>query len=92
MPFKLGQKVTWTSHGRGIYTTKSGEIEAIVPTGVSPNAYFREKAGIGMLKINFDGYPRDHESYLVGVMRGKIENPEIVLYWPKVKQLKEDKQ
>jgi len=68
--FHLGDKVWWTSQSQGYSKTKEGTIIEIVPAEHFPQTK------------HFDTVvPRDHESYVVCILRNK-------LYWPRVNNLK----
>ena len=87
--FQVGDRVMWESQAAGSLTVKTGKVAAIVPKDTAPN-YF------GFLKANgllsharmFDGWPRNHESYLIEVPGGKTPKAKPKLYWPRVRQLR----
>lgn len=85
--FIVGDMVSWRSQARGSNIEKIGKVIAIIPskihyTKVMPNI----RNSPCPWNIQFDGYPRNHESYLVEVSsksgRGKPK-----LYWPRVSSL-----
>lgn len=92
--FKVGDKVRWSSQAAGSVKTKEGEIVAIVPQGVFPRYSVFGKANDFYIdfgrtrspkfRIMFDGWPRDHESFMVKV---NIGGGKPRLYWPRVSQL-----
>lgn len=78
--FKLGDLVSWTSHGRCSKTTKSGIIVFIVEPGSDANLAFTETSAYQMPIM---GKPRAIKSYLVRVEQigiGKHRKPK--LYFP----------
>ncbi len=100
--FKVGDKVKWESQAAASWTIKRGKIVAIVPKGISPRhtdfgkvnnldvAFGRTVAP--NYRVMFDGWPRNHESYLVEVPGGKTSKAMPRLYWPFASKLKlEDK-
>jgi hypothetical protein len=82
---KIGDKVTWTSNGRGNITfTKIGTIVARVPPNYDVNR-IALKPHLSHLHCQFRGTTRSTSSYLVEVLGPKRN----YLYWPKVIKLKE---
>ncbi len=74
MKLKLGDTVTWTSQSLGCYTTKTGQVSAIVPKDCRATDYgYKPNGGVA-------GAQRNHESYVVKV--------GYRTYWPRVSQLK----
>lgn len=84
---QIGDKVTWESQAAGSTTTKTGEIVVIVPAGKTPHEAMTTAQRRQKLPKRYDGWPRDHESYIVKVKIGKTDKAMPVLYWPRVKGL-----
>lgn len=84
---KIGDKVTWESQAAGSTTTKTGEIYVIVPAGKTPYEAMNTVQRRSNYPKRYDGWPRDHESYIVKVKKGKTDKAMPVLYWPRVKGL-----
>lgn len=86
---KVNNQVTWSSQAQGCTTTKTGTIAAVVPAGTEPKDHlFLKRHGLQEYTRRFDGWPRDHESYLVLVKVGKTDKAKPMLYWPRVSGLK----
>jgi len=85
--FKLGDQVKWTSQAAGSTTTKTGEVVVIVPAGKTPREAMTDEQRRSSLPKRYDGWPRDHESYIVKVKIGKTDKAMPALYWPRVKGL-----
>lgn len=77
-PFKVGDRVAWSSQAQGHIKTKIGVIETAVPPGKSVYDFTEE--------LKWSGRPRPEESYLVRVP-GKTSKAKGKLYWPHVKSL-----
>jgi len=77
-PFKVGDKVVWTSQAGGHEKTKTGTVKAVVPAWEFPRVHTPD--GFSLRTDSNFGLP--HESYLVQVGRSKS------LYWPLAKKLK----
>jgi hypothetical protein len=77
---KVGVVVHWTSQSQGSTTSKSGTVVAILPSGTKPDPSAYPK-----LAKNCGG-SRDHESYIVEVMRGAKKTIP-TYYWPVVSSL-----
>ncbi len=69
-------------------TRKEGVIIAVLPPGANPYRTRNTLPEFAGRALMFDGTPRDHESYLVAVRKGKTAKSTPVLYWPRVKNLK----
>lgn len=81
MPFKLNDKVKWTSSSNGSTKTKVGVIVDVIPTKGRIHECHREYGLEGY------GLPREHESYVVHVA-GNTEKSKGKRYWPLVNKLK----
>jgi hypothetical protein len=100
--FKVGDNVSWESQAAGSLIRKKGKLVAVVPKGVSPRDTDFGKAHNFFMywgrtttenyRIMFDGWPRNHESYLVEVPGGKTAKATSKLYWPRISQLKKEAQ
>lgn len=73
---KNGDKVVWVSSN----LKKYGVIVGVVPAGKLPDRERFPKlySGAGV------GLPRNHESYVVAVERGKTPGSSVRHYWPRV--------
>lgn len=85
---QIGDKVTWRSQAAGSTTEKIGEIVVVVPAGKHPHEAMSVELKRQNLPRRYDGWPRDHESYIVAVKKGKTDKALPVLYWPRVSGLK----
>ena len=82
---KIGDHVKWRSQAAGSTTEKTGEIVVVVPPKKLPSDVM--DAALKRLTRRYDGWPRDHESYIVKVKVGKTDKARPVLYWPRVSGL-----
>lgn len=83
---KVGDKVFWESQSAGSMTQKKGTVIEVIPSHERPYSIDYPNH-----MIKFDGWSREHESYLVEVPpQGKAtKNPaKPKLYWPRVTHLK----
>lgn len=85
---KVGDRVEWSSQAGGYKKKKTGEIIMVVNPGINARKVLLKDRKFGKLKRMFDGWPRNHESYLVKVIPGTTGNASPVVYWPRVKGLK----
>jgi hypothetical protein len=74
MPYKIGDRVSWTSQANGRSVPKQGAIYEIVAPGAAPTG------------IKGAGMPRDHESYVVKAFK-ETDRKRTALYWPLVHKL-----
>ncbi len=82
--FKIGDRVSWASKGKGQRLKKIGVVRYVIPEGVSVKRTFGESRHN---RLRFDPKEglRDHESYVVEVERlGRLP----LLYHPRVQHLK----
>jgi hypothetical protein len=98
MQFKVGDKVTWDSQAGGGWTSKAGEVVAVVPPFDGDARYTLWEMAPMSLKspkgltagapvyAMFDGWQRDHECYLVLVPHPGKGKPS--LYCPRVSALR----
>lgn len=86
--FKIGDKVEWASQASSYEKRKTGEIVKVVNPGINPRTLLGADEKYSDLRLMFDGWTRDHESYLVAVRSGKTIKSKMVVYWPRVKNLK----
>jgi hypothetical protein len=77
MPFKTGDRVTWTSQANGRTVEKTGEVIEVVPAGKDPKT-----------KIHGAGLWRQHESYVVHAVKDTKSGKKTAIYWPIVSLLK----
>lgn len=75
---KVGDQVSWASHGRGMWRTKVGQVSHVVPAGAWATRICPA--------LSNDGAPRDHTSYVVRI---PAETPKgrARFYWPRVANL-----
>lgn len=83
--FKPGQWWFWRSQGGGVYVKKECECVAVVPSGMLPQDVLTSVEW-SRYKIMFDGWRRDHESYLFASPPGP-RGGKRKLYWPRVNGL-----
>jgi len=84
---KVGDKVKWTSTGRGGTKTKSGQVVYEVPANTRPDKVKMSKEHAGLRKM-FDGdRPRPEKSYFVLVVPGATGKATPVIYWPRAQHL-----
>lgn len=81
MKFTVGDKVVWTSQGRGVVKIKYGEVIAVVAAYGDSVFELRRLTKVRVPQY-FQGSRRNHEGYLVAV-GNKI-------YQPRVKDLRLD--
>lgn len=86
--FKVGDRVTWSSQAGGFTAEKTGVVVALVPAGRGATESLPYELKRMALPRRYDGWPRDHESYVIKVKVGKMDNALPVLYWPRVSGLK----
>lgn len=80
--FNVGDNVFWESQANGSTKRKEGTICAIVPAKVPAYRCVPENLKVGARR--YDGFIRNHESYIVVVPTSR----SVVLYWPRVKMLR----
>lgn len=86
--FRVGSRVRWESQTGGSLVAKEGKVVAIVRAGgrvreiMDQPDYCADKYNHNYVSGSL---PRNHESYLVAVVRGTRARP--VLYWPHVRHL-----
>ena len=85
---QIGDKVTWRSQAAGSTTDKTGEIVVVVPAFKCPHEAMSDKLKQKKLPRRYDGFLRDHESYIVAVKVGKTDKARPALYWPRVLSLR----
>lgn len=78
--FEIGQQVRWRSQAGGYAKEKRGEIILVIPAG-SPLP--KSVVHAPKSKCHNPGGPRDHESYVVRTVDGR-------LYWPRTDRLELD--
>lgn len=83
--FKVGDKVTWKSQANGHWSTKTGEVVAVIPADTSlrnvlENGDVTSKKYAGMNRMTGSMGFRHHESFLVAVPAKGKGKPNI--YWP----------
>lgn len=83
---KVGDIVTWTSQSQGFSRTKTGKVILVVPAGKHPFELMSKE--LKDLQRMYDGWARDHESYVVEVQTGKTPKSKPALYWPRTSWLK----
>lgn len=86
--FNIGDQVEWESQANSSWTTKRGEIVAIVFAGHHPREILDSNEFAKYNRAALDGTtePRNHMSYLVAVKPSGSAKPK--LYWPRVSKLK----
>jgi hypothetical protein len=90
MEFKIGDKVKWSSHAGGNYTTKEGVVVRVVKAGERIRKDDFEaiacREGAGARKWGGSWGARKHISYIVKVsFPGTAKTPQ--LYWPLTSRL-----
>lgn len=92
--FKVGNRVKWQSQSGGHYVDKEGVIVCVVPEGIKPATsrswiygHYSDELDFDVSQVQtmYDGWGRNHESYLVEVKAGPRAKPR--LYWPLVSKL-----
>lgn len=86
MAFKLGDRVTWESSSNGSTTRKQGVIVLVVMPRTDPRMGELARK-LGATSNYGGGMRRNHESYVVSVVRGKDGSAKPALYWPNVNKL-----
>ena len=92
--FSVGDEVEWISQAGGHWTTKQGEVVAVIPAGDPINKHLcRVMHDFNIWRKHLaygGGFRRSEESYLVLIGRND-PNVKTMLYWPRTKHLKRKK-
>jgi len=87
---KVGDLVSWKSQAGGNTKVKTGKVVAVVPAAPglpSMLKYFIPLPLTGSSSVQFDGFQRNHECYIVAV-EPESGRGQVKLYCPRVSALK----
>lgn len=89
MNFKIGDRITWQSHGGHSAKVKTGEVVYVVPPSCDPLMIRKNEVPLSKdYYLRFNGFKRKGESYLVAIENAEFPNRKPDLHWPKVGALR----